>query len=581
MAKAPSKEIQKQAVDFVVKKAGDWTSMTNQMRDKWLGFYELYRNFETRGRQPWQSKLFIPKCFEVIEKIAPRLTAHDPKFVAIPKKAGATKYITVLQDYLQFVWEEERIQPKIRDWVKSMLIYGTAFVKVGWKQRTKTETKTESIEFEGENVFAEVEEETLIDEIPTLELVDIFDILLDPRETSIQDGMGIIHKNDSILKADLDKDIYFNIDEIKDVREIDSEKKQKYADRGIMDTSNEDYVTIKEYWGLFEENGEWKEKVITIANENTLIRYEDNPFITPERPQGLRPFEAIFDQPVPGEFYAIGEVEPLVSLQTEVNTLRNQRMDNVNLGINQLWRVDPDAGINPTQVISRPGQLIFARQGEIEPMFNRDVPVSAYSEESAINRDIQTTSGTIDFTQEGGSQGFTNTATGERIRANEANSRYQYKLTNVELGIAAVGKMMLYITSVFGDENVIIRSMTDEGAEFNQINPVVFNSAAEGVEVTVDAGSTGFDTLEDKRNNAIALGNISLQYANAGVPVNLAKNFTEILKFFPGVKNPSEHINQQPQMPQGLPGEAPQPQNQQPLQTENPLQEIPATNQFQ
>ena len=563
MAKAPSPEIQKEAVDFVVKKAGDWTSMSNQMRDKWLHFYELYRNFETRGRQPWQSKLFIPKAFEVVEKIAPRLTAHDPKFVAIPKKAKATKYISILQDYLSFVWEEEKVQPKVRDWVKNMLIYGTGFVKVGWKQKTKTERKTETIQFEGENLLAEVEEETLIEEMPTLDLVDIFDILLDPRETSLQGGMGLIHKNDSVLKADLDKDVYFNIDEIRSEREIDDKKKQKYSDRGIQDESNEDYVTIKEYWGLFEEKGVWKEKVITIANNGTLIRFDDNPFITKDRPKGMRPFVPMYDQPVPGEFYAIGEVEPIVSLQEEVNTLRNQRMDNVNLGINQLWRVDPDAGINPSQVISRPGQLIFARQGEIEPMFNRDVPVSAYSEEQAINRDIQTTTGTIDFTQEGGSKGFTNTATGERIRANEANSRYQYKLTNVELAIAEVGKMMLYITSVFGDQNIIIRSISDEGDQFLQVNPVVFEDAADGVEVGVDAGSTGFDTLEDKRNNAIAMGNISLQYHNAGVPVALDKNYLEILKWFPGVKNPQDHLNeQQPQMPGmeagGMPGGAPQ-----------------------
>jgi len=122
---------------------------------------------------------------------------------------------------------------------------------------------------------------------------------------------------------------------------------------------------------------------------------------------------------------------------------------------------------------------------------------------------------------------------------------------------------MLYITSVFGDQNIIIRSISDEGDQFLQVNPVVFEDAADGVEVGVDAGSTGFDTLEDKRNNAIAMGNISLQYHNAGVPVALDKNYLEILKWFPGVKNPQDHLNeQQPQMPGmeagGMPGGAPQ-----------------------
>jgi hypothetical protein len=583
MAKTPSKEIQTKAAQFVQKKSSDWTTMSQNLRDKWLIFYELYRNFETKGRQPWQSKLFIPKAFEVVEKIAPRLTSHNPKFIAVPKKASATAYTSILQDYLGYIWDEERLKPKVRDWVKGMLIYGTGFVKIDWAQKTMVKKKQEEMIFEGEDMMADIEEESLVSEIPTLDLVDIFDILIDPRETDVQSALGLIHKMDNVLKADLDKDVYFNIDEIKD-RDIDTDKTQKYEEQGIANMSNEEYVSIKEYWGLFQEKegGEWKEKVIAIANDETLIRYEDNPFITENSPRGVRPFVAIKDQPIPGEFYAIGEIEPIVSLQVEINTLRNQRMDNVNLGINQIWRVDPDAGINPAQVLSRPGQLIFARPGEIEPMFNRDVPVSAYSEEQSINRDIQTASGTIDFTQDGGSQSFTNTATGERIRANEANSRYQYKLDNVEMGIAEVGNIMLHVASVFADDNIVIRKFTDEGEEqFFDINESIFDNVTEGVDIRVDAGSTGFDTIEDKRNNAIALGNISLQYANAGVPVNLAKNFMDILKFFPGIKNPQSHLQEQVSTEGQIQGQGqlPQPENQNPMQTAQPIGEIPPVNQ--
>lgn len=570
----PSKDIQEKAVAHVMEKASQWEAMTESLREKWLGFYELYRNFETRDRLPWQSKLFIPKAFEVVEKIGPRLIAHDPKFLAVPKKAGALQFSSIIQEYLQFVWEEESLSDKMSLWVKSMLIYGTAFAKIDWKMRTKTKkkkklTKTEELT---------IEEETLIDEVPTFEVADIFDILIDPRETSIQDAFGLIHKIDNVLKENLDTDVYFNLDEIEE-NEIDDDKKQKHVERGVMDMDT-DYISLKEYWGYFDAGKGLKEYVITIANGGTLVRFEENPFITDNRPRGLRPFVAIYDQPVPNEFYGIGEIEPIESLQIEINTLRNQRMDNVNLGINQIWRVDPDSGINPSQVVSAPGQLIFARAGEIEPLFNRDVPVSSYNEEAAINRDIQTTTGTIDFTQEGGRSSFTNTATGERIRANEANSRYQYKLNNVESGIAQVGKIMIRMAGVLADENIVIRRLTEEGdVKFADVNASVFEIAAEGIDIRVDSGSTGFDTIEDKRNNAIALGNISLQYASAGAPVNLVKNFTDILKFFPGVRNPQSHIlSPEEQTPTeavepGVPGTPPQ--------TTEPIKGIAPVNQFQ
>lgn len=581
MAKAPDETVEKRAIAHVVETAQTFEQMTSHLRTKWLRYYDLYRSFTTGNRERWQSKLFIPKAFEVVEKVAPRLTAHNPKFLVVAKNARSNEFVSLLRRYLDFVWEDQRLQSEMRNWAKSMLIYGTAFVKVDWTIKTNKTRKKASVD--GEDV--ELEEELLFQEIPTFKTVDIFDVLVDPREPDIQKGLGLVHKIDNVIVTDLDPDVYFNLDKIKKRkpdREMDSDKKQKFNIKGIPDDANKPYFTVKEYWGLFDPNddGDLVEYVIAVADDSTLIRYEENPFITEQMPNGFRPLVAIQDQPVPNEFYGIGEIEPIESLQIEVNTLRNQRMDNVNLGINQIWRVDPDSGINPTQVVSKPGQLIFARQGEIEPMFNRDVPVSSYEEENAINRDIQTATGTIDFTQEGGSQGFTNTATGERIRANEANSRYQYKIDNLEMGIENVGLMMLQMASVFTEGGAEFSTEFEGQSLFVEMADEAFEAAANGVDVRVESGSTGFDTIEDRRNNAIALGNIALQYFQAGVPVDLEKSFVDILTYFPNVKNPQEFIGQP--RPQQAPEGVQQPENQNPV-SQNDQGAIPTqapTNQF-
>jgi hypothetical protein len=63
--------------------------------------------------------------------------------------------------------------------------------------------------------------------------------------------------------------------------------------------------------------------------------------------------------------------------------------------------------------------------------------------------------------------------------------------------------------------------------------------------------------------------------------VNLAKNFMDILKFFPGIKNPQSHLQEQVSTEGQIQGQGqlPQPENQNPMQTAQPIGEIPAVNQ--
>ena len=61
------------------------------------------------------------------------------------------------------------------------------------------------------------------------------------------------------------------------------------------------------------------------------VRFEENE-LTDANGKTIRPFVAMHDQPVPDEYYAIGDAEPIMSLQDEMDHLRNLRQDFNNSG---------------------------------------------------------------------------------------------------------------------------------------------------------------------------------------------------------------------------------------------------------
>lgn len=541
------------ALKHSVSVSGEYRTMLTVLRDKWLNFYSLYRIFKTEQGMPWNSKLYIPRIFEVIEKLAPRMTSHNPSFTITPKKEEARDQADLLSVYLEYIWEEQGLKNKIRQLAKNQLIYGTAIAKVDWFMETKkskvSETKTNE---EGEEEEVVLTRDVVTNEMPKFEVVDIFDILIDPRDEDEDSGAGIFHKRDFVEYSELlaNKDIYFNLDEVKqklislDYQDNDdTEQQEKHTKKGVVNNAeevNKNKLSLKEYWGLFsptDEPEDEEEYIITTINDSIVIRCERNEF-------GIRPFVAIHDARIPGEFFGVGEVEPLESLQVELNWLRNQRMDNVNLALNKMWLVDTDTDVNPSQLVSRPGGVIFKSPNSvIQPLDFPDVTSSSYAEEDRIGRDIQTISGIIDVTDRGGESGFTNTATGQRIRASEQNTRVQAKIENLEEGIRKIAKKMLILAEKFSDDSVLFREFLENGeVEFIKTTKDLFKNVTNGISIRVETGSTSADSSFDRRNDALALYNLGLSAKQAGVPVDLVKLWKDVVQKGFGFKNPSETL---------------------------------------
>ena len=541
---------------------------TSKLRKIWLELYKNYRIFKSRNKKAWQSKLWIPKTFTVIEQIASRTTAHNPKFNLKALQSSALQMFTtnqeeidealvtnkeikagnndltpkvipeaatmssrdILEAYLLYVFSENDLKKKIRLWDKGRLMYGTYHIKIDPKILTEKRVKKRQTE-EGEE---EIEEEIFKNVLPDIDIVDVFDLLIDPDEESVDGASGLIHKRDKVSINDLDDDTYFNLDLIDSTRQASNRESEELAKRQVVQSSVQQKIdknsfTINEYWGKYSKTGkpgDEKEYIITTVDDTILIRFEENE-VKDSRGNAVRPFVAMHDQPVPGEYYSVGEAEPIMSLQEEMNDLRNLRQDYNNSVLYPEWLVRKGSGINPFQLIHKPNNIIQADNlTDIQPMPKSAVPQSSYNEENAINRDIQDTSSTTNFAQPGATSAFTDTASGASMRQQEQNTRMRLKIEYLDDAVSELGKKILIYASHYIEDSIEV-PMEDD---FITIYKETFKKISDGFSPIVVSGSMAADTPSERRNEAIARGNLALQYAGAGVPVDLTKEYLNIMR---------------------------------------------------
>lgn len=572
-AKKPSQEVLERALARVNEEQASVRALMTNHRRQWVKWYSLYRKFRDQTSSTY-NRVFIPKVFEQIERIAPRLTAHDPVYNLIPITNDAITYAEVASEWLMYVWDVKNLRRETRLMAKGSLIYGTQIVKLDIERITTKSTVVEDTgeidEATGQTATVETTEEIEVSALPVFKNMDILDFDTDPRFHLIEEAPGNIHNMDGVHFADLmrDSELYFNLDLVKadasgqegpgggvdtsekmekeTIRGIAGGEKDKMKDEDRPDLSN---LKVREYWGIFSPTGkpeDEEEYVITDVNKKYVIRCERNPYATDQNPDGIRPFESLNDHDVPGEFYGIGEIEPTETLQIGINKMRNQRLDNVDLVLNRMWIYDRNAGINPKSLVSTPGNAIPADDiNGLQPVPTPDVTASSYAEEDRFSRDFQNATGTIDPTDRGGSSGFVSTATGQKIRDKESSARFQLKIENLEDTLARIGQKMLRMIHALGDDIYRIRRKGKDGSyKFTDVHKTALDYIVSGLHVKVKGGSTVNDNQEERRENAMLQWNMAKAAFDAGIisKDELKNVYTDAMMISFGSQNLSKKV---------------------------------------
>jgi len=461
---------------------------------------ELYENWKASGRSIIQrANLKLPFGFTIIETQLPQLMDIFYRGGSPVQFRGQdfqdAQWEDAITDFHTSQLEEMEFQSKSAVFKKALLLDGTAIGKVPYRYK-EIETLRRVQDADPLTGMITSSKQPAIEVLfdgPDFEVVPIYDFFPDwsvKKPGDIISMRGCVHRMYKTLASLKQNTLYKNLKELEasvTIKGSDAWSTPYYADDShkqeferLQDNKegmkDEGRVELWEYWGLFDpkNTGQFEEYLIVIANGDVVIRIEPNFY-----DYKFKPFVACPNYVRENEFYGIPELAAVRSLIKEANTLRNARLDNINLSVNPMWIADRAAGINSKSLFSRPNGIIWTNDiNGIKPMQPLDPSLGSREEMGFIQQDIQNATAQVNAAPIASSLGkqFGRSATGVNFIQSFSSSRIGLKARLLaDLFYKRVASIMLMTNRQFVTEDQWVRvSDPNSPNPFAQLPPDAF-----------------------------------------------------------------------------------------------------------
>lgn len=412
--------------------------------------YKMYRaHTDEKDLREDGSNLFIPYIFNIVEnafpKIVKSLFSVRPYIPFMPVNANDADSSRKAENMTKLVeWElDNKMKGRLvyNDILRSVCMYGTAISKQTWKLEERPVVKRAEIagyQTDPETgltvsvtTMQPVETTEIVYDAPYMQNIELENFFFDPYGTNIDNCEYVIHRYwlpmHKIIEMANNGQLDVTAKTIKEKLTATGRKgndsgydKSQAINMGSKPSRSND-VEVLEYW---------TNDVKCIVLGRTLVALvTPNPYWHRRKP--FTKWECV---PVSGEFYGIGIIEMCRQLQVELNTTRNQRIDNVSFALNRMYTILRTANIDPTQLRSRPNGFIEVDDhDDIKEMQVNEVKSSSYTEETVIKNDMDVTSGVYNYTR-GEPADRRETATTASILAQAGNDRFESQVLQIGWG---------------------------------------------------------------------------------------------------------------------------------------------------
>jgi len=563
----PTESIQKKALQLVNSTKNIYKAMGGKRRAELSEIYREVMSYVGEKQADWSSTLKVNFANQIESLVTARLTSRNPKFIVslrqhaddlveryfkISKpgeepteqelqqfaeqekevkkfRAEIEEWSEAVQDYLNFAFEEYGYNAKVRQGAKALVRYGNVYGTVNYRYETFRKRRDGKIE------------EVRANEYPEIDIISWSEMWLDPRFIQTADSPSVIRSHDKVRLGELmqSNDDLINLDKIKNLNaeQRNPEKQEMYQimftdENGADDSKKVKHLTIDKYYGYFNADPDEPEKEglyeIWVVSNAIIVKLKEIPRI-PIHSAGC--FEDV------EQHYSIGYVEPMLGLQREYNFKLNSAIEYVNTSLNRSYFWDPNSGVNPKSLMSQgPGSLIPATKGMesaqlgVQEIPHREINNSYFANNNEVRRDMQSVAFTVDTTAPSSTQGFTNTATAVRARFFESNVIYADTLKHYEEFLVRIAYDMLDAIAENAKEDIIIARLGEQ--RFKWAKPEVFEDAPLRYAIRVEVGSSSFDTVESRREEALAQWTVLKEAAAAGLDVSLEEGVRDIMRTF-------------------------------------------------
>lgn len=475
-----------------------------QYEEEVIENYKLFIGYRKELKDKSKSNLHIPKTYEILDTIRARiLTTFFNKrpyieFEPMPTAADLSQNLVnedkakVAASFVDEQLEKNNIKSVFYDFVTTMLFAPAAFLSVGWryeKEYVKRKTKVPEVNpmtnsYTGRWFWDIKETEETVWDDNEVRNVDFFDFWGDPDSTNLDDARGVFHrewitKENLRNKVDLLRQvgegiIYdVDIDKLTAPEKSGEGKYRRLSSVGIsaggidpFKASNDESINDKEELELLHY---WEDdRHVILVNRQEVIYDGPNPYWRHRK----KPFvKASFDQ-LPNEFYGLSAVRIIKPMQNEINTMHNQRMDNVNMLINNMWKRLRGSNIKDEDLVSvANGVIDVDNMEDLQLLQKTEIPQSAFMSEQKLEGDLMAALGTPANVR-GAQAGNDQSATEAQIISQSAGTRFGVKIELfATLGIKRLAKMMDLNNQQFVCDEKAARIDPEERNSWQSISP--------------------------------------------------------------------------------------------------------------
>jgi hypothetical protein len=374
----------------------------------WWQIYVAYMNGNVTTRTPTRSKVFIPLVFQIIEIATPKLisftSGSENMFDVVPNDINEEDVAKNIERLLADQLDKNEFADKYETFLKQLLLYGTSYFwidwEVEWKWRvSRLPKKMQYVDDNGVNQ-EKIEYETkkryeIAGRRPKLTVLDVLDVYPEQDHAEVTDQSSVmirkfLNRDEFARICDSPQPYFGNKDAALatgTTYKYQETRQWRKTARGEISTVTSKDIELIEVWGYWDLDGDGKDEPcqVVIANRQVVVRAVPNPFDHQEVPLVKVNFCK-----VPLEWYGIGLVEPVLSLQNETNLVRRQRLDNVNLLINQMYKaLATDTSIDVDKLTASPsGVVLVDDMNNLQAIERKDVTASAYQDAQMIQQDM-------------------------------------------------------------------------------------------------------------------------------------------------------------------------------------------------
>ena len=383
----------------------------NYLQD-WDEYYRLWRGIweaEDRTRQSEKSRIITPALQQAVESSVSELeeaTFGRGKWFDIQDDMmdQDKRDVEYVRNLLQEDLEETGVKDSICEIFLNGAIYGTGIGKLITEENVKRRPAQMPVEGTLTSI-RDIEEYTSVD--VSVEAVSPKEFLIDPAATNINEALGVAHevyKPRYVLNEGIDAGVYDNVIIPGDVSEDD------FGFDPEIDQDAGDQIKICEYWGKvpkkflnkettnsedFEyDEDELVEAVVTIANDEYVLRAEENPFMMVDRP-----FIAYQHDIVPNKFWGRGVCEKGYNPQKALDAEMRARIDSLALTTTPMVAADATRLPRGIKLEVRPGKTILTNgdpRNAVMPLNLGQTDNHTYNQVSTLQNMIQMGTGAAD-----------------------------------------------------------------------------------------------------------------------------------------------------------------------------------------